>query len=72
MDDRLPEPAPSGALVPPPVHPPTALATTAPLSPRRRDETLVEARGVIERVLTRALDTLDSVGDSIAAAVGLR
>ena len=72
MDERLPEPEPSGALVPPPVHPPTALATAAPLPPRRRDESVIEARGVIERVVARALDTLDSVGDSIATAVGLR
>ena len=36
MDDaRLPEPEPSGALVPPPTYPPTALATAAPLPPRR-------------------------------------
>ena len=72
MDERLPDPEPSGALVPPPVHPPTALATAAPLPPRRRDDDLLEARGLVERAVDRALDALDSVGDSIAAAVGLR
>ena len=71
-DERLPEPEPSGALVPPPAYPPTALATAAPLPPRRRDDDLIEARNVVGRLVTRALDALDNVGDSIASAVGLR
>lgn len=71
-DERLPEPQPSGALVPPPVHPPTALATAAPLPPRRRDEDVEQARNLVARLFTRTLDALDNVGDSIAAAVGLR
>ena len=37
-DARLPETEPSGALVPPPTHPPTALAAAAPLLPRRRPD----------------------------------
>ena len=73
MDERLPEPEPAGALVPPPVHPPTALATAAPLPPRRwADDELADARGLVTRVVNRALDALDSVGDSIAEVVGLR
>jgi hypothetical protein len=71
-DERLPEPEPSGALVPPPVHPPTALATVAPLPPRPRDDVATDARALLERVVTRTLDTLDTVGDTIAEAVGLR
>ena len=71
-EERIPEPEPTGALVPPPVHPPTALATAAPLPPRRWDDDVSEARGVLERAVNRALDALDSVGDSIAGAVGLR
>jgi hypothetical protein len=71
-DERLPEPQPSGALVPPPVYPPTALATAAPLPPRRRDEDVEQARNLVARLVTRTLDALDTVGDSIAAAVGLR
>ena len=71
-EERIPEPEPTGALVPPPVHPPTALATAAPLPPRRWDDDVIEARGVLERAVNRALDALDSVGDSIAGAVGLR
>ena len=69
-DERIPEPAPSGALVPPPSYPPTALATAAPLPPRREDT--IDVRTVFARVVDRTLDTLDSVGDSIAQAVGLR
>jgi hypothetical protein len=71
-DERLPEPQPSGALVPPPVYPPTALATAAPLPPRRRDEDVEQARNLVARLVTRTLDALDTVGDSIATAVGLR
>ena len=73
MDDpRIPETEPSGSLVPPPTHPPTAVATAAPLPPRRRPDDLMEARSLIARAVTRTLDALDQVGDSIAAAVGLR
>lgn len=73
MDEELvPEPEPRGDLVPPPVHPPTALATAAPLPPRRWDDDVIEARGALARVVDRALDALDTVGDSIAEAVGLR
>lgn len=71
-DERLPEPEPSGALVPPPVHPPTALATSAPLPPRRKPVDALEARNFVARVVERALDALDRAGDSIANAVGLR
>ena len=71
-DERLPEPEPSGALVPPPTHAPTALATAAPLPPRRRDDDVIEARNLLVRAVQRALDALDQAGDSIAAAVGLR
>ena len=72
-DERVPEPEPSGALVPPPVHPPTALAAATPLSPRPwDDDDLIEARGLLQRAVSRALDALDDVGDSIAQVVGLR
>jgi hypothetical protein len=73
MDDaRLPDPEPSGALVPPPTHPPTALAAAAALPPRRTPDDAIDARQLIARAVTRTLDALDQVGDSIAAAVGLR
>ena len=72
MEEGRPEPQPCGALVPPPVHPPTALATAAPLPPRPWHDDAIEARGVLERTVNRALDALDTVGDTIAEAVGLR
>ena len=72
-DERIPDPEPSGALVPPPSYPSTALATSAPLPPRhRRDDDLIAARDLFTRVVQRTFDALDTVGDSIAAAVGLR
>jgi hypothetical protein len=71
-EERIPESEPSGALVPPPVHPPTALAAAVPLPPRRWEDDVDEARGVLERAVERALDALDSAGDRIAEAVGLR
>ena len=71
MDDEpITDSVPGGALVPQPMHPSTALATAAPLPPRR--EHADDVRTVLTRVVDRALDTLDSAGDSIARAVGLR
>ena len=71
-DERVPEPEPGGALVRRAVHPPAALAAATPLPPRRWDDDMIEARGMFTRVVSRALDTLDAVGDTIAQAVGLR
>jgi hypothetical protein len=73
-DERVPEPEPTGALVPPPVPPSTALAAPESLPPRRwaEDDDLVEARRLIRRAVDRALNALDTAGDSIAEAVGLR
>jgi hypothetical protein len=62
-DARLPETEPSGALVPPPANPPTALAAAAPLLPRPRRDDSLDAGTLV---------ALDRVGDSIASAVGLR
>jgi hypothetical protein len=72
-DERSPEPEPSGALVPPPHLPSTALATAAPLPPRRwDDDDVIAARNFFARVVQSTLDALDNVGDSIATAIGLR
>ena len=71
-DERLPEPEPSGALVPPPVYPPTAVATSAPLPPRHSRGEIARPRNVFRDLLRATFDALDNVGDSIAAAVGLR
>lgn len=72
-DERVPEPEPSGALVPPPAPPPTALAAPEFLPPRRwDDDDVVEAGRLLRRAVDRALNALDAAGDSIAEAVGLR
>jgi hypothetical protein len=71
-DERLPEPEPSGALVPPTVYPPTALATSAPLPPQRPVNELSRARDLFRDAFRLTFDALDTLGDSIASAVGLR
>lgn len=68
MDDRIPETQPSGGLVPPPRHPPTAVGASAPLAPRPRPELPRRISGLVDAVL----DQLDHFGDRIANAVGLR
>ena len=72
-DERIPDPEPSGALVPAPHVPPTALAAAAPLPPRTwNDDDVIAARELFARVVRSTFDALDNVGDSIATAVGLR
>lgn len=76
MDERIPDTQPSGALVPPPRNPPTAVATAAPLPPRppRAARPLLR-RGPVARLralVDTVLDELDSVGDRVAASLGLR
>ena len=65
-DEIIPQPDPSRALVPPPLHPPTALASATPL-PRRREEP-VDVRALVGRAVDTALDALDTIGDSLAGA----
>ncbi|MEO8564475.1 MAG: hypothetical protein ABI601_20545 [bacterium] len=72
IDDLLPEPEPSGALAPPPRHPPTALATSAPLPPRRPSRVITPREGFFRGLVQATLDSLDSLGDTIAGAIGLR
>lgn len=73
MDDHYRETQPDGALVPPPPMPPLALATSAPLPPRRSGGRATRTgSSALTRLLDTALDTLDDVADRIAAAVGLR
>jgi hypothetical protein len=69
-DENLPQAEPGGALVPPPTHPPTALASATPLPPRREDA--VDLRAFVGRLVDTTFDALDTLGDSIADAVGLR
>ncbi|MEO6528966.1 MAG: hypothetical protein ABIP93_20275 [Gemmatimonadaceae bacterium] len=71
-DELMPEPEPSGALVPPPRHPPTAIATAAPLPPSRPTRAITPREGFFRDLVQTTLNTLDEVGDSIARAIGLR
>lgn len=71
-DERLPEPEPSGALVPPTIRPPTALATSAPRPPQRPSNEIARARDLFRDAFRLTFDALDTLGDSIASAVGLR
>ncbi|HEV7992645.1 MAG TPA: hypothetical protein VGP25_12525 [Gemmatimonadaceae bacterium] len=72
IDDFLPETEPSGALVPPPRTPPTALATAAPLPPRLPSGAIASREGFFRDLVRSTLDSLDTLGDSIAGAIGLR
>ena len=71
-DEDIPQPESSGALVPPPIHPSTALAAPAPLPRRWDDDDVIAARDFFARVVRGTFDALDNVGDSIATAIGLR
>ena len=72
IDDHLPETQPSGALVPPPHGPTTAIATSAPLPPHRPSRAVSPREDFFRGLVQSTLDTLDRVGDSIAGAIGLR
>lgn len=69
-DAYSPEPEPGNALVPPPRNPPTAIATSAPLPPRRPSPTV--RPDLLRGLVNSALDALDRVGDTIATAIGVR
>ena len=72
MDESLPETQPDGSLTPPPRVPPTAIATAAPLPPSSPRRNVARRRSGVLGLLERTLDRLDTLGDRIADAVGLR
>jgi hypothetical protein len=73
MDEHGPDTESSGALTPPPAHPPTAVAASAPLPPRGPSASRVPARRRdLRGLIDSALDGLDAVADRIAGAAGLR
>jgi hypothetical protein len=73
MEDMHPPTEPSGALVPPPRVPPTALATLpsfpAPQERRQRGETDL---GALARLFDATLDIVDGAADSVARLLRLR
>jgi hypothetical protein len=74
-----PVPQPSGSLVPPPIHPPTAVATATP-EPERHPRPMIRAEmhdaplllRMLGRAATVVLDALDEAGDEVARRIGLR
>jgi hypothetical protein len=73
MDDYSPQTDSGGSLIPPPRSSPTAVATSSPLLPGRPSLSRSPARirglrGLVESLL----DRLDTFGDRIADAAGLR
>ena len=73
MDEYGPETQPSGALTPPPRHPPAAIATSAPLPPRGSGRRVGPHRSQgLRGLLEAALDGLDALGERIAKVAGLR
>jgi len=73
-DEFTPPTQSSGERMPPPKTPGTAVAaaTPAPLPPRRSSEARVDDPSAIRRFVSRALDAVDSVADTVAEGLGLR
>jgi hypothetical protein len=77
MDDLTPFPPtqPSGALVPPPKVPGTAVAAAAPAplpgQPRPARVPFMR-RDAFAQFLERTLDAVDELADTVAAGLGLR
>ena len=73
-EEFTPPTQPFGALVPPPKGPRTALATAspAPLPPRPSTRRTLRDRDTLQYFISRTLDVVDSVADTIAEGIGLR
>ena len=74
-DPAQPPTDPRGALVPPPTHPPTAVAASSDLPPRPPRVRAARPLGVpseLRASLERLLDAVDAVADRVAEAAGLR
>lgn len=72
--DYTPPTQPSGALVPPPKVPGTALATAspAPLLPPFRQTRSLSDPNAIRRLIQLTLDAVDDLADTLAEGLGLR
>lgn len=76
--DSTPLPEPSGSLLPPTRHPPTALAVATPPPPRRPrsvHERLTadpRTRRFVDDAISFVFDRADAIGDEIAKLFGLR
>jgi hypothetical protein len=72
MDEHGPDTESSSALTPPPTHPSTAVAASAPVLPRPSASRVPARRRGLRGLIESALDGLDAVADRIAGAAGLR
>lgn len=73
MEDFTPQTQPSGALVPPPKAPGTALATASPAPlPHRPVERSISEPTAIRRLIQQTLDAVDELADTLAEGLGLR
>jgi hypothetical protein len=74
MEDFTPPTQPSGALVPPPKGPGTAIAVSVPEPPNRhpRHARSVHDPNPIRRFIKRTLDVVDGMADAVAGGLGLR
>jgi hypothetical protein len=72
MDEHRPDTESSGALTPPPTHPPVALAASAPIPPISPSGRVATRWRGLRGLIESALDGLDAVADRIAGAAGLR
>jgi hypothetical protein len=73
MDEHGPDMESSGALTPPPPHPPMAVAASASFPLRGPSASRFPARGRgLQGLIESALDGLDAIADRIAGAAGLR
>jgi hypothetical protein len=72
MDENTSQTTPGGALTPPQLQQHTAVAASAPHSPRRLEPGRVSMRESLRGLLDAVLDRLDVAADRIADAAGLR
>ncbi len=76
--DDAPLPEPSGSLLPPTRHPPTALAVATPPPPRRprsiheKLQADPRTRRLVDNAIGFVFDRADAIGDEIAKFFGLR
>lgn len=74
MEDYTPPTEPSGALVPPPKVPGTAIATAspAPLPHQPLQSRSLNDPNAIRRLIQLTLDAVDDLADTLAEGLGLR
>jgi hypothetical protein len=73
MEDSTPLTQPSGALVPPPSGPPTAVALATPEPPPAPRIAFPSARSYpFRQLINQTLDAVDELADTLAEGLGIR